>query len=85
MIDFGIYLSIAIFLVCIWMMICNHRAYVLRGQIIHGWDPGSSDFWLAHNDFQRVSYHQHVYYLATFRDPRQLYSGITWQKMGWYK
>lgn len=74
-IGFAIFVLAVIFFVGgIWLMICNHRTWKQRMQIID-WIFDSSSNWRRRNaEYDQVSYDQHMWALFTFRNPRKLYN-----------
>lgn len=74
-------IAIAIFIlsaICfvggIWLMICNRRTYKQRIEIINWVFDQSGNWREREQEFDRVSYDQHMWALATFRNPETLYN-----------
>lgn len=73
--------SIVTGLAGVWILICNYRTRIQRTLILWQADKdamtaigsGDANWRRFYDDFGRVSYDRHLFHVATFRDPMQLY------------
>lgn len=72
--EIGIAILFAVILAgCGWALICNHRTFQDRQQMLRSIEIGRDDFWQLINRLRSVSYDQHLWYRLTLRDPHTLY------------
>lgn len=73
MVIFG-YIVLTVLVGMIWLLICNHRTLKQRLKIIDWVYDGSGAWRERSREYDRVSYDQHLWALATFRNPQKLYN-----------
>lgn len=69
---FGI-LLLTILVLSVWFLMCNHRTYSQRIKIIDWVYDGSGNWRQRSQEYNQVSYYQHLWTLFTFRNPQKLY------------
>lgn len=72
-------ITAALLLVCAaWAGICNERTYRQRVRLICAL-PLGKDYWSYSEEFDAVTYRQHMWALFFLRNPRNLYGPLTQQ------
>lgn len=80
---FGVCLMAALSWNC-WALYCNGRTYRERTAILRAISgPGRDKFWSLHQEYDAVSYEQHISALKRLRDARKLYGPLIRTLMGW--
>lgn len=58
----------------IWSLVCNNRTCKQRIEIINWVYDGTGNWREREQEFNRVTYDQHMWALITFRNPQNLYN-----------
>jgi hypothetical protein len=74
--------------VCMWMLHCNNKTYQQRTKIIDvmfGFARDKVEFNKLNSAYSKVSYQDHLYTLAKFRNPWDLYGDHLTEKVKTFK